>query len=52
MAVEKTYLREKKRIYFTVRTKLLAGLTQKIYDSTFSGGLGKAIVFQQLQENY
>ena len=22
-----------KRIYFTVRTKLLAGLTQKIYDS-------------------
>ena len=42
----------KKRIYFTVRTKLLAGLTQKIYDSTFSGGLGKAIVFQQLQENY
>ena len=23
---------------------MLAGLTQKIYDSTFSGGLGKAIV--------
>ena len=33
-----------KRIYFTVRTKLLAGLTQKIYDSTFSGGLRKTIV--------